>query len=225
MNNAILKDKRIIITAGPTREAIDPVRFISNHSTGKMGYAIAEYLYAAGADVHVISGPVQLKTSLPDNVITNVTTADEMLATAQDLSVNADAVIFSAAVSDYKTLHISTQKMKKQEGVLQLSLVPNPDIAYELSKNKREDQVFVGFALETENGLLNAISKLQRKRFDFIVLNIQDDSGSGFGYNTNRIKIIDSNLQAVDYPLKLKSLLAADIVYHLIEKFQRYQKN
>jgi phosphopantothenoylcysteine decarboxylase / phosphopantothenate---cysteine ligase len=215
VSNTCLKSKRIIITAGPTREAIDPVRFISNHSTGKMGYALAEYLYSIGADVHVVSGPVHIKTTLPANIITNVITADEMLAVTQALGADADVIIFSAAVADYKCAAIANQKIKKQEGALHISLVPNPDIAFELSKTKKPGQLFVGFALETENGIANAVAKIKRKKFDFIVLNIQDGNGSGFGFDTNKVKIIDSELGVIDGELKLKKDVAVDIVNHL----------
>lgn len=218
MSNASLKSKRIIITAGPTREAIDPVRFISNHSTGKMGYAIAEYLYALGADVHVISGPVHLKTILPVSAITNVISADEMLAVTQALGADADVIIFSAAVADCKCASIASQKIKKQEGASHISLVPNADIAFELSKTKKPGQLFVGFALETENGLPNAINKMQRKKFDFVVLNLQDNNGSGFGFDTNKVKLIDSDLRITDCDLKLKKDVAVDIVNHLAGK-------
>ncbi len=215
MTNASLTLKRIIVTAGPTREAIDPVRFISNHSTGKMGYAIAEYLHSIGADVHVISGPVHLKTTIPVHAITSVVTADEMFAVAQVLGSDADVIIFSAAVADYKCAAIAHQKIKKQEGSLHISLVPNPDIAFELSKTKKPGQLFVGFALETENGLPNAISKMQRKKFDFVVLNIPDNNGSGFGFDTNKVKLINSDLSMTDCMLKSKKDVAVDIVNHL----------
>ena len=130
--NSPLKLKRVIITAGPTCEAIDPVRFISNHSTGKMGYAIAEYLHSLGADVQVVSGPVNIKTTLAAEQITNVVTAEEMLNVTRYLATDADIIIFAAAVADYKCAAIANQKIKKQEGALHISLVPNPDIAYEL---------------------------------------------------------------------------------------------
>ena len=224
-SNSPLQSKRIIITAGPTREAIDPVRFISNYSTGKMGYAIAEYLYALGADIHVVSGPVNIKTTLPENLITHVVTADEMLVVTQELGTDADVIIFSAAVADYKCATIATQKIKKQEAALQINLVPNPDIAFELSKTKKPGQIFVGFALETENGLPNAICKMQRKKFDFVVLNIQDNKGSGFGFDTNRVKLIDFNLSIIDFDLKLKKDVAVDIVNNLAAKITSVVKN
>ncbi len=219
-SNTQLKLKRVIITAGPTREAINPVRFISNHSTGKMGYAIAEYLHSLGADVHVVSGPVNIKTTLAAEQITNVVTADEMLEVTQYMATDADGIIFSAAVADYKCAVVTNQKIKKQEAAIHISLVPNPDIAFELSKTKKRGQVFVRFALETENGLPNAISKMERKKFDFTVLNIQDSNGSGIGFDTNRVKLIDSQLGITDYELNLKSLVAVDIVNHLITKLQ-----
>jgi phosphopantothenoylcysteine decarboxylase/phosphopantothenate--cysteine ligase len=218
MDNTCLKSKRIIITAGPTRESIDPVRFISNHSTGKMGFAIAEYLYSLGANVHVVAGPVQNNTKLPATVITHVVTADEMLLVTKQLAVDADVIIFSAAVGDYKVVAVATQKIKKSEGSLLIELVPNPDIAFELSKIKQPHQLFIGFALETENGIENAKSKMKRKGFDSIVLNLQNEHGSGFGYDTNQIQIIDSDIKITDYALKSKSLVAVDIVDHLVKK-------
>jgi len=218
MDNSWLKSKRIIITAGPTRESIDPVRFISNHSTGKMGFAIAEYLYRLGANVHVVAGPVLNNFNLPDAIITNVNTAEEMLLVTSKLAADADVIIFSAAVSDYKVSTIATQKIKKSNSSLLIELIPNQDIAFELSKVKQPDQVFIGFALETENGLENAKAKMKRKGFDSIVLNIQNENGSGFGYDTNQIQIIDSDLKVTDFALKSKSLVAIDIVDHLVKK-------
>ncbi len=218
MVNTLLKSKRIIITAGPTREAIDPVRFISNHSTGKMGFAIAEYLYSLGASVHVVAGPVQHNTKLPAASITNVVTADEMMLVSKQLAEDADVIIFSAAVSDYKVATVATQKIKKADGSLLIQLIPNPDIAFELSKMKQPHQLFIGFALETENGLEHAKAKMKRKGFDSIILNIQNEHGSGFGYDTNQIQIIDSDLNVTDYALKSKPLVAVDIVDHIVKK-------
>ena len=225
MDNTWLKSKRIIITAGPTRESIDPVRFISNHSTGKMGFAIAEYLYSLGANVHVVAGPVQNNTKLPSAIITHVVTADEMLLVTRQLAKDADVIIFSAAVGDYKVATIATQKIKKSEGSLLIELIPNPDIAFELSKMKQPHQLFIGFALETENGMENAKAKMKRKGFDSIVLNVQSEHGSGFGYDTNQIQIIDSDLKVTDYALKSKSLVAVDIVDYLISKLSASLQN
>ena len=215
MKHTLFKSKRILITAGPTREAIDPVRFISNHSTGKMGYAIAEYLHSIGADAHVVSGPVSIDTTLPPSAITAIATADEMLAVTRQLAVDADIVIFAAAVGDYKSASIAKQKIKKNGEALYVKLIPNPDIAFELSKAKTANQLFVGFALETENGIENAVAKMFRKKFDCIVLNLQHAHGSGFGYDTNKIQIIDSDLTHSDFELKLKSSVAIDIVNHI----------
>jgi phosphopantothenoylcysteine decarboxylase/phosphopantothenate--cysteine ligase len=216
MKNELIFSKKIVITAGPTREAIDPVRFISNHSTGKMGYAIAEYLHSKGAQVTVVSGPVNLKTSLPSSAIVNVVSADEMLEATQKLALDADVIIFSAAVADYKCEHIATQKIKKKENSLQLNLVPNVDIAFTVSQNKREEQIFIGFALETENGIENAISKLRRKKFDSVVLNLQTEAGSGFGHDTNRIQIVNSDETIIPFEQKLKTEVAVDIANHIV---------
>ncbi len=216
MKNELIFSKKIVITAGPTREAIDPVRFISNHSTGKMGYAIAEYLYSLGAQVTVVSGPVNIKTTLPSSAIVNVVSADEMLETTQKFALDADVIIFSAAVADYKCEQIATQKIKKKENSLQLNLVPNVDIAFTISKNKREEQIFIGFALETENGIENAISKLRRKKFDSVVLNLQTEAGSGFGHDTNRIQIVNSDETIIPFEQKLKTEVAVDISNHIV---------
>lgn len=218
MSNSILNSKRVIITAGPTREAIDPVRYISNHSTGKMGYAIAEYLLSLGANVHVVSGPVSLTHNLPMDKITNVTSADEMLEASKQLANEADLIIFTAAVADYKCSTIADQKIKKKDNVLSIDLIPNPDIAFELSKTKKRNQTFIGFALETENGIENAFSKMKRKGFDSVILNIHNSNGSGFGHDTNKIKIIDSDFSVTDYSLKQKSEVAVDIVNHIANK-------
>jgi phosphopantothenoylcysteine decarboxylase/phosphopantothenate--cysteine ligase len=218
MTNSILKSKKIIITAGPTREAIDPVRYISNHSTGKMGYAIAEYLEGLGADVCLISGPVSLKHTFPIEKIQHVVSADEMLTVAKEQANEADILIFTAAVADYKCAQIASQKIKKKDSQLNIQLVPNPDIAFELSKTKKENQLFIGFALETENGLENAFLKMKRKGFDTVVLNLYTANGSGFGHDTNKIQLIDSDFSVTDFDLKLKSEVAIDIVNHISKK-------
>jgi phosphopantothenoylcysteine decarboxylase / phosphopantothenate---cysteine ligase len=218
MSNTILNSKRVIITAGPTREAIDPVRYISNHSTGKMGFAIAEVLLSLGANVHIVSGPVSLNHNFPIDKITNVTSADEMLEASKQLAEEADLIIFAAAVADYKCANVADQKIKKKDNVLSIDLIPNPDIAFELFKTKKGHQTHIGFALETENGLENAFSKMKRKGFDSVILNIHNSSGSGFGHDTNKIQIIDSDLSVTDYVLKHKSEVAVDIVNHIANK-------
>jgi phosphopantothenoylcysteine decarboxylase/phosphopantothenate--cysteine ligase len=221
MSNSILNSKRVIITAGPTREAIDPVRYISNHSTGKMGYAIAEYLLSLGANVHIVSGPVSLNHQIPLSRITNVVSADEMLYVSRQLADEADLIIFTAAVADYKCATIADQKIKKKDHVLSIDLIPNPDIAFELSKSKKMNQTFIGFALETENGLENAFSKMTRKGFDSVILNIHSSIGSGFGHDTNKIQIIDNDFSITDYALKQKSDVAVDIVNHIAYKLAK----
>jgi phosphopantothenoylcysteine decarboxylase/phosphopantothenate--cysteine ligase len=210
-----LSNKKVLITAGPTRESIDPVRYISNHSTGKMGYAIADYLHQQGATVHLVSGPVNIKSSLSSESITQVISAQQMLEATQKLTNEADIVIFTAAVSDYRSETIADQKMKKQSDAITIKLVPNPDIAYTLAQNKKPHQIYIGFALETENGIENAISKMKRKKFDIVVLNIQSESGVGFGYDTNKIQIIDIDGNISNFVMKAKTEVAKDIVAHL----------
>jgi len=215
----ILKGKKILITAGPTIEFIDPVRFISNSSTGKMGYAIAEELYNMSAQVILVSGPVALKTNLPESCIIQVKSASEMLIACKLHFNQVDAVIFTAAVADYRPEFISGSKIKKSEVSLSINLTPNPDIAFEFSKCKRKDQISAGFALETDDLLANGYKKLIKKKFDFIVLNKPDPIGSGFGYDTNKIQILDKLGQLIDYKLKLKSELAKDIIEKLSQTF------
>lgn len=210
-----LLNKRIVITAGPTREAIDPVRYISNHSTGKMGYAIADYLHQQGAQVKLISGPVTIKSNLPQDCITHVVSAKEMLEAAQKEAYDADVIIFTAAVSDYRSETIAEQKIKKQGDAITLKLIPNPDIAFTLAQHKKPHQIFIGFALETENGLENAMEKMKRKKFDSVVLNIQNEVGVGFGYDTNKVQIIDQDGSIQNFEMKPKSAVALDITEHL----------
>jgi phosphopantothenoylcysteine decarboxylase/phosphopantothenate--cysteine ligase len=212
-----LLNKKVLITAGPTREAIDPVRYISNHSTGKMGYAIADYLHQQGANVHLVSGPVNIKSILPIESITQVISAQQMLEATEKLAHEADIVIFTAAVSDYRSEIIADQKIKKQTDAITIKLVPNPDIAYTLAQNKKPHQIYIGFALETENGIENAISKMKRKKFDSVVLNIQSEPGVGFGYDTNKIQIINIEGNISNFDMKAKTEVAKDIVTHLTE--------
>jgi len=218
MPHSALQSKRIVVTAGPTREAIDPVRYISNHSSGKMAYALAEQLLLAGANVHVVSGPVALPHSIPANRISPVVSALDMFELTKALAAEADVVIFAAAVADYRCASVATHKLKKKDKALLIELVPNPDIAFELGKTKKPNQVHIGFALETEHGFENAISKLQRKNFDSIVLNLHSSHGSGFGHDTNKIQIIDRDFSVSDFALKPKTEVAKDIVKHLAYK-------
>lgn len=207
-----LKGKRALVTAGPTHEAIDPVRFIGNNSSGKMGYAIAEALASRGAKVDLVSGPTHLVTHHPDIQITRVTSAEEMYNACASFFPAADITVLSAAVADYRPTVKAEQKIKKGDGGLILELTKTYDIASELGKVKKSGQVIVGFALETENEKANAQKKLTAKNFDFIVLNSLKDAGAGFGHDTNKVTIIGKNDLVKEFNLKSKKEVAADIV-------------
>jgi phosphopantothenoylcysteine decarboxylase/phosphopantothenate--cysteine ligase len=205
--------KKILITAGPTHEPIDPVRFIGNHSSGKMGFALAEELARNNFDVTLIAGPVTLPT--PSNCTRiDVTTANEMYEKAVDLFPQFDAAILCAAVADYTPKTVSDQKIKRNENALSIELIPNKDIAKKLGEMKTAQQRLVGFALETENETINAQTKRIKKNLDFIVLNSLQDSGAGFKHDTNKIKIIDSE-GVTSFELKSKLLVAKDIITKL----------
>lgn len=211
-----LADKKIIVTAGPTYEAIDPVRFIGNHSSGKMGFAIADELTRLGADVILIAGPTGQKSQYALTRI-DVTSAAEMLDACLTYFDSADACIMNAAVADYTPANVSAQKIKKQDNDMNISLKKTTDILKTLGQKKRNDQILVGFALETDNEEDNAISKLKSKNLDFIVLNSLNDAGAGFKTNTNKITIIDKSLHKTIYNLKNKNEVAADVCNKLIE--------
>lgn len=206
------KGKKVLLTAGPTYEPVDPVRFIGNHSSGKMGYAIAVHLAFAGAEVTLISGPSEL--SLSDGRILRlpVETADQMFHVVKDHMASYDIAILAAAVSDYKTKSVSTQKIKSKRESLSIELTETEDIAYYLGKNKKQNQLLIGFALETENELENAHAKLERKNFDAIVLNSLNDAGAGFKSDNNKISIIDKHNNLNKYELKNKKAVALDIL-------------
>lgn len=211
-----LSSKNILITAGPTYEAIDPVRFIGNHSSGKMGYALAEAAAARGAKVILISGPSQLNPIHPNIELHRVVSAKEMFDKVFQFYSQVDIAIASAAVADYAPKVQATEKIKKNEDSLTIELVKNPDILKTMGERK-ENQFLVGFALETQNELENARTKLQKKNLDLIVLNSLKDSGAGFRGDTNKIQIISSGeVQAFD--LKSKSKVAQDILDQ-IERF------
>lgn len=212
-----LKGKKVLITAGPTYEKIDPVRYIGNHSSGKMGFALAEECAARGADVILVAGPVTLPT--PNGVRrVDVQTAAEMYDAACEAFSTADAAILCAAVADFTVAQQAGEKIKRGNDGLQLTLVPTRDIAAELGRRKRAGQVLVGFALETQNEAANARDKMQRKNFDFIVLNSLRDKGAGFAVDTNKITILTPDAETA-YPLKPKREVAKDIVQTLCEKF------
>lgn len=211
-----LQKKKIVITAGPTYEKIDPVRFIGNYSSGKMGFALAEACAEQGADVTLIAGPVSLKTVHPNIHRIDVESAEEMYQAAVAAFPDADAGILCAAVADYRPEMQATEKIKREsKGDMMLHLVPNKDIAASLGSMKQEGQVLVGFALETENETQYAEGKLKRKNLDFIVMNSLRDAGAGFRTDTNKITIIDSKGEVTAYPLKSKQEVATDIVNKL----------
>ena len=212
----ILKNKRILITAGPTYEKIDPVRFIGNYSSGKMGFALAEACAEMGAEVTLIAGPVSLSTHHPRIQRINVESAESMWNAAVDQFPQADAGILCAAVADYRPAVEAQEKIKREQtGEMVIRLIPNKDIAASLGAMKRADQRLVGFALETHDEAHHAADKLRRKNLDFIVLNSLRDSGAGFRCDTNKITIIDAQGETTAYPLKSKQEVALDIVRKL----------
>ncbi len=222
-NKKDLEGKKILITAGPTYEKIDPVRFIGNYSSGKMGFALAEECARRGAEVTLVAGPVSLNTCHPAIRRIDVESAKEMGEQAVAYFEEADAAILSAAVADFSPEQVADKKMKREGNTWTLNLVPTMDIAATLGRCKREGQVLVGFALETNNEQQNAEGKLQRKNFDFIVLNSLNDAGAGFRHDTNKISIIDREGRT-DYPLKLKSEVAQDIIDRLKDQLESIHK-
>jgi phosphopantothenoylcysteine decarboxylase/phosphopantothenate--cysteine ligase len=213
-----LTGKTVLVTAGPTHEAIDPVRFIGNNSSGKMGFAIAEALALKGAKVNLVAGPTQQETKLANINVKHVTSAEEMFAACSSLFPTTDITVLSAAVADYRPAVRAEQKIKKKEDTLTLELMKTTDIAASLGKMKHNGQIIVGFALETEHEQDNALKKLSSKNFDLIVLNSLNDQGAGFGHDTNKITIIDRDHKSKTFSLKSKKEVAEDIVNAIIEK-------
>lgn len=212
-----LAGKKVLVTAGPTHEAIDPVRFIGNHSSGRMGYAIANELALRGALVHLVSGPVQEQASQRVQ-LTSVVSSEEMHKTVMDLYPDMDLVVMAAAVADYRPEAVSKVKIKKKEDQYSIKLVKTKDILACMGKQKAH-QVLVGFALETDNEAENALRKLKEKNLDYIVLNSLRDKGAGFGHESNKVSIIDYNGDISRYPLKSKKEVAADIADKLENHF------
>ncbi|GHV59800.1 phosphopantothenoylcysteine decarboxylase [Bacteroidia bacterium] len=214
-----LSKKKIMITAGPTYEKIDPVRYISNYSSGKMGFALAEECASRGAEVVLISGPVKLDTIHSNIRRVDVESAEEMYQAALKYFPAMDASILCAAVADYKPLHYSENKVKRQAGEgFVLELTQNPDIAAALGKIKKPGQTLIGFALETDNERIHAEKKLRKKNLDFIVLNSLKDEGAGFQTETNKITILDACGNVKEFPLKMKREIAKDIINETIQK-------
>lgn len=212
-----LAGRRILITAGPTLEAIDPVRFISNHSSGKMGIRIAEECLRRGAKVHLILGPTNENISeSPELSLFRVVSADEMYTEVKSVWEDMTDFILAAAVADYKPVNMSVEKIKKTADQINIELTKTPDIAAFLGINKKQDQKLVGFALETTNALEYATSKLHKKNMDLIVLNTTGEIGVGFGYDTNQIVLIDRNGHQTNFDKKSKKEVATDIVNALL---------
>ena len=203
----------VLLTAGPTYEPLDPVRFIGNRSTGKMGYALAAAFAAAGVGVTLVSGP----SSLPDPTgagirTVRVETAAQMFDAAAEVAPQADIWVFAAAVADYRPAQVATEKIKKSGDTLTLELVKNVDIAATLGQTKRPEQFSVGFALETTNELAHAQDKLRRKNFDLVVLNSLRDAGAGFGHDTNKVQVLNAAGQIRNFELQAKTDLAHALV-------------
>jgi phosphopantothenoylcysteine decarboxylase/phosphopantothenate--cysteine ligase len=211
--NSKLKGKNILITAGPTQEAIDPVRYIGNRSSGKMGYAIANKLAQIGANVFLVSGPSNLEISHANIELFKVNSADEMYKMCSSIFDKVEVAIMSAAVADFTPITTENQKIKKEKDTktINIELTKTKDILAELGSKKKKNQLIIGFALETENGIENAKKKLKAKNADVIVLNVLSDEGAGFGHDTNKVTIITA-AEVEDFELKSKQAVASDIV-------------
>lgn len=209
-----LSKKKILITAGPTYEKIDPVRFIGNYSSGKMGFALAEESARRGAEVVLVAGPVSLKVNHPHIRRIDVESAEEMYNASVKEFPGMDAAILCAAVADFRPSEQYSQKVKRGEDLLTISLVPNKDIAASLGKMKKANQLLIGFALETNDEETNALKKMAKKNLDYIVLNSLNDAGAGFKYDTNKVSILKKNGDRTDFGLKSKYEVASDIIDH-----------
>lgn len=211
-----LNSRKILITAGPTYEAIDPVRFIGNHSSGKMGFSLAKACLEQGAEVILITGPTQETLSHPNLTIVSIVSAEDLFLQVKKYWETCSIGIFSAAVADYRPEVKVDQKIKKSDEHLQLTLVKNPDVLSWAGSVKKDSQLLIGFALETSNLLDNASDKLKRKNLDIIVMNTLEDEGAGFGYTTNKIALLDAHNNFTKFELKSKLAVATDIVTYLI---------
>jgi len=216
-----LQGKRVLITAGPTQEPLDPVRYFTNASSGKMGYALASEAAQRGAQVELISGPVNVDSSHSAINVTSVTTATEMLEAAQNRFSEMDIAIFAAAVADYAPTEKFSQKIKKKGDTMTLTLQKNPDIAQTLGMQKKDTQILVGFALETDNERKHAYEKLKKKNLDIVVLNSLNDPGAGFGHDTNQVSLLNrKNSKILEFALKSKIDIAFDI-WNFIEQYEK----
>ena len=213
---SVFSGKKILITAGPTYEPIDPVRFIGNRSSGKMGYAIAEALASMGAEVILVSGPVHITPTQKNIQLIKVQTAQELCdACCTYFTEEIEIGIYAAAVADYTPKEVSESKIKKNDGELVLTLVKTKDVLKEMGARKHSNQILVGFALETDQEEVHAQQKLVKKNLDFIVLNSLRDSGAGFAVDTNKITILDKYNKITKFELKDKKEVALDIIDYL----------
>lgn len=214
----ILKGKHALVTAGPTYEALDPVRFLGNHSSGKMGIAIAESLYSYGAEVHLVCGPVNETVRFKNIKVARIISAEEMFEECRSLFGSSDIAVMAAAVSDYTPKTVASYKIKKNNQGFALELTKTRDILQSLGAIKKENQILVGFALETDNEEENAIKKLSEKNADLMVLNSLKDEAAGFGKDTNKVIIFDRNSESYSFGAKSKKLVANDIIDLIIKK-------
>lgn len=217
-NKLPLKDKKILVTAGPTYEAIDPVRFIGNHSSGKMGFDIANAAANLGAQVTLVSGPTHLKTKNPAINLIRITSADEMYNACHEYFNDVDVAIAAAAVADYRPKNVADQKIKKNDASFSIELEKTKDILASLGQIKK-NQFLIGFALETENEIEHAKQKIQKKNLDLIVLNSLNDAGAGFGKPTNKVTFISKDFTIEPQELKSKEEVALDIVNKIVEHY------
>ena len=213
-----LKGINALVTAGPTYEPIDPVRFVGNHSSGKMGIAIAEELYMQGANVTLVCGPVSIKPKYKDINTISVNSASEMFDASTKCFVDMDVAVMAAAVADYSPTTVAKEKIKKKESDFTLQLSKTKDILKTLGSQKKDNQLLVGFALETENEKENALKKLKEKNADIIILNSLRDENAGFGKNTNKVTIFEKEGKFIEFEAKLKTQVAKDIVETIINK-------
>ncbi len=214
-----LKEKKILLTAGPTQEHIDPVRYISNHSSGKMGMALANAFAVKGAKVTLVLGPVAHRSLQTGIKVVDVVSAREMYDAAASYFPDADIAVMAAAVADYTPVKPSDSKIKREADDRNIQLKPTRDIAAALGSMKKSSQILVGFALETHDELENAAKKLQKKNLDMILLNSLQDKNAGFGYDTNKITILDKNNNISHFGLKTKEEVAGDILNYIVEHF------
>jgi phosphopantothenoylcysteine decarboxylase/phosphopantothenate--cysteine ligase len=216
-NSDLMKGHKVLVTAGPTYEAIDPVRFIGNHSTGKMGFAIVESLLERGAEVILIAGPTQCDLHHKNLTRIDIKTAEEMLAAATKHFPSCTGGIFAAAVSDYRPRSVADQKIKKSSDVMNIEMVKNPDVLKIIGGLKKDQQFLVGFALETNNALEYGYEKLKRKNLDLIVVNSLEDEGAGFGHDTNKVTLLDFNNKTTRFELSSKKVVANNILDYLMK--------